>query len=225
MTMPSLQSFWLRVPLLTRLVGAVVLVVIVGASLRTLLLVQEGKAIAQSRMTEEAAALQANLPPLLIEKLLHGDRQAMVDILQRRVRVGSDLAELVWVAPDHARIEASEGQPSLKHAPSWFISLIDFSAPPVTSPLAAGDISYGSLTIRFDAAHVLYPAWELVITQIKAVALVLLGGGVTVLAGAVQHAARFARVAGHGACLRLRQSCAARAAHWCARTACGGGSL
>ncbi len=175
MTMLFLQSFWLRVPLLTRLVGAVVLVVIVAASIRTLLLAQEGKAIAQARMAEEAAALQANLPPLLIEKLQHGDHRALADILQQRVRVGPDLAELVWDAPDHARIEASEGQPSPKHAPPWFISLVDFAPPPVTTPLAAGDSSYGTLTIRFNAAHVLYPAWELVITQIKTVALVVLG--------------------------------------------------
>ena len=166
--------FWHRVPLITRLVGLVLLTVALAASVRTGLLVQEAKSFAQARLAEELAVVQAVVPAELIEKLQRGERGVVERFVQQQVDVRPDLIELSWRAPDGTRIMAIDRSPSAEHAPAWFVARMGVSLPPTVIPLQADGSDHGTLTIRFDPAHALGVAWQQILNQVKAVAAVLL---------------------------------------------------
>ncbi|GAB4117160.1 MAG: hypothetical protein Fur0026_05130 [Sideroxydans sp.] len=166
--------YWHRIPLIARLVGALLLFVMLVATVPTLLLVQEAKSFAQARLAEELSVVQAIVPAELLEELPRGNHEAVAQFLQRQVDVRPDLVELSWRATDGRSITALDHSPSAAHVPAWFVARMGVVVPPTVIPLQAGGTDYGTLTIRFDPAHALAPAWQQILTQLKAVAAVLL---------------------------------------------------
>ena len=109
----AVSHFWHRVPLIARLVGAVLLTVALVASVRTGLLAQEAKSFAQARLAEELAVVQAVVPAELIEELQRGNRGVVERFLQQQMDARPDLFELSWRAPDGTRITATPRPPNM----------------------------------------------------------------------------------------------------------------
>lgn len=169
------MHFWHRVPLTARLVGAVLLFSLLAASLRTGLLLRETKALAEARLAEELVVVQSVVPPELVEEFQRGNQRAVAQFLQQQVDARPDLNELSWLAHDGTHITAIDRSPSAEHAPAWFVARMGVFLPPTVIPLQAGGSDQGTLTIRFQSAHALYPVWQQLLTQIKSVVAVLLG--------------------------------------------------
>ncbi|GAB1233988.1 EAL domain-containing protein [Ferrigenium sp. UT5] len=164
---------WHSIPLIARLVGALLLTVALAVTVRTVLLAQEARAFAVARLAEELSVVQAIVPAELIEELQRGNHETAAQFLQRQVDVRPDLVELSWRAADGRSITAQDRSPSAEHAPAWFVARMGIPISPVILPLQAEGVAPGSLTIRFDPAHALLPAWLQVFNQLKAVAAVL----------------------------------------------------
>ncbi|MFA5371078.1 MAG: EAL domain-containing protein [Sideroxydans sp.] len=170
----AISHFWHHTPLTTRLIGAVLLTVAMVATVRTVLLAQELMVFAQHRLGDKLSELQSTLPQRLINKVRQNDLEEMKLFLQREASAHKDIDRLAWRGLNGIDIEAINQAPTSKYPPAWFVSRMAGFIQQTELPLAADGRQYGVLVIRFDPAHALYPAWQQITNQLKAVAVVLL---------------------------------------------------
>ncbi len=170
-----IRTRWYRVPLLTRLIGAVALTVLLAASVRTLLLMQEIKASVDVRLAEEVNIIRQAMPPVLIEYLIRGDYSSIKPMLQNQVDASTNLTSIRWQNHHSKLVVSDTATPSVPvdQAPEWFRQYPGFTQSEFLIPLELGGVSYGSLMLAFDLKRVFYPGWRFVINQMRAVGLVI----------------------------------------------------
>ena len=167
-----IRKRWRRVPLLIRLISAVTVVVLLAATVRTVLLVQEIKAMVNTRLAEEVNIIRQAMPPVLIDYLIRGDYSSIKPMLQNQVDASSDLQGITWQNL-RSKLVVEDDDIPVGHAPEWFVQRLGFTRSEFLIALKLGGVSYGSLTLQFDLKRVLYPGWQQVINQVRSVGMVI----------------------------------------------------
>lgn len=170
----TIKNNWQQLPLLARLIGAVTLTVLLIASVRTLLLIQEVESIAKDRLEEEIEISQQWLPPILIDYLIRGDYSAIKPLLQNLVEARSEIKSITWLNQNQqSSLHVRDKNHADAHAPEWFLWYLQFKQTEFVMPLELGGVSYGQLVLEIDLGHVMYPGWQQILNQVRAVGAVI----------------------------------------------------
>ncbi|MBI3188754.1 MAG: EAL domain-containing protein [Gammaproteobacteria bacterium] len=164
---------WRRVPLLIRLISVVTLVVLMAATVRTLMLIQEIRDLVNTRLSDETNIVRQAMPPVLIDYLIRGDYSSIKPILQNQVNASSDLQRISW-QNQNSQLSVVDDDVGANHAPVWFREQLGIIQSEFFIPLELGGVNYGSLTLTYDLDHVLYPGWQQVTNQMRALGMVIL---------------------------------------------------
>jgi diguanylate cyclase (GGDEF)-like protein/PAS domain S-box-containing protein len=169
----AVKKLWHRVPLLTRLISVITLSVLLVASIRTLLLIEEITTAATRHLAEEVNIVKQSLPPVLIDYLIRGDYSSLKPLLQNQVDANSDISSISWQNRRNSLV-VSDSTPSGIRIPAWFERRLGLTQSEYLIPLELGGVNYGNLTLQMDLQHVLYPGWQTIINQLRAVFVVIL---------------------------------------------------
>lgn len=163
---------WRSVPLQARLIVAVTVVVLLAATARTVMLIQEIQVMAKARLTEEVNLVRQSMPPILIDYLIRGDYSSLKPVLQNQVDASSDLRQISW-KNQYSQLTVIDTDDRVEAVPVWFRQRIGLMQSEFAIPLELGGVDYGNITLTYDLDRVLNPGWQQVINQVRAVGMVI----------------------------------------------------
>lgn len=171
-----MKRLWSRLPLLARLLLAVLLAGGFAGGLRLALFFGEATAQAQAQQARTFALAGELLAPLLAEAAVTGDYGAASELMHRLVDTDPALAEVEWVY-GRSRMKAA-GVPEPAVYPRWFETLIGLEAQPHARPVRLGDVDYGQLLLTIDPVGLRNTIWLGFQRQMLAIGAAMMAAGV-----------------------------------------------
>ena len=153
------KLFWSRLSLLKRLLLALGLLILTGATLEMFSSVRQGGTAHRNLQTEQARELAQLLVPLLAEQAVIGDYATIRQLLTRQVDGRVDVERIEWIDA-HGKELSVEGPGIVPKAPRWFADLADIPVLKESADILLGGQSYGKIVISFTPTAAENSLWE-----------------------------------------------------------------
>jgi diguanylate cyclase (GGDEF)-like protein/PAS domain S-box-containing protein len=167
-----LLRFWSHLGLLKRLVVALGLLILVGATMEMVLMVRNGAAAYRTQHREQARELSQFLAPLLAEQIVVGDYATIRQLLTTQVEDRIHVERLDWIGAN-GKVLSAESLDVKPQAPRWFAALADIPPLKESASVVLGGQNYGELVIAFTPVAAENALWAQLTGQVMERVLVV----------------------------------------------------